>query len=379
MSLVFNEEQRLLKDTTKEFLSSTAPVDALRKLRDDKDETGYSPELWAQMSELGWASIILPEEYDGLDFGFMGLGAIILESGRTLTASPLFSTIALGSSALILGGNDQQKQDNLPAIAIGDLTLALALEEHNHHSPTEIELLAQTSDGGYNLTGKKVFVLDGHSADKLVVVARTSGKAGDTNGITLFLVDSDTKGISITRTNMIDSRNAADIEFTNVNIDASAVIGDLDKGWEILEQVLDRGRICLAAEMLGGAQECLDRTVEYLKEREQFGVKIGSFQALKHRAALLYTDLELGKSIVLDALSAIDDNRPDINQMASLAKAQLNDTYKRVTNEAVQMHGGIGVTDDLDIGLFLKRARVAMQILGDSSFHKDRYASLSGY
>ena len=379
MALVLNEEQRLLKDTAKEFLNSNAPVAALRQLRDNADATGYSTTLWTQMAELGWSSMIVPEQYDGLDFGFLGLGAVIEESGRTLCASPLFATVVLGASALILGGNDRQKQDNLPAVAAGKLTLALALEESNHHCPTAIAATATRNADGYTINGDKVFVLDGHSADKLIVVARSSGNSGDSHGISLFLVDANTDGIAVTRTVMVDSRNAADIRFNDVKVSGDAVIGDIDNGWDTLQAVLDRGRICMAAEMLGGALECFERTVAYLKEREQFDVKIGTFQALKHRAAILYTELELCKSVVLDALSAIDENRPGTEQVASLAKARLNDVYKLVTNEAVQMHGGIGVTDELEIGFFLKRARVAMQILGDSSFHKDRYATLAGY
>jgi alkylation response protein AidB-like acyl-CoA dehydrogenase len=379
MALVFNEEQRLLKDTAKEFLSTNATVEALRKLRDDKDEIGYSKALWAQMAELGWASIVLPEAYDGLDFGFLGLGAIIEESGRTLTASPLLSTVVLGASALMLGGTDQQKQNTLPAIAAGDLTMALALEEGNHHNPANTAMKAEAKADGFVLNGDKVFVLDGHTADQLVVVARTSGEAGDKEGISLFLVDAKAAGVSIKRTIMVDSRNAANINFNNVVIKTEAVIGEIGQGWKTLDTVLDRGRICIAAEMLGSAQECLDRTVKYLKEREQFDVKIGSFQALKHRAAIMFIDLELAKSVVLDALSAIDENRSGLDQLSSLAKAQLNDVYKLVTNEAVQMHGGIGVTDELEIGFFLKRARVAMQVFGDSSFHRDRYATLAGY
>lgn len=379
MPLVLNEEQRLLKDTAKEFLNSNAPVTALRKLRDDKDSIGYSRELWQQLVELGWASIILPEAYDGLDFGFMGLGAIIEESGRTLTASPLFSTVVLSASALILGGNERQKQENLPAIASGQLCIALAVEESNHHNPQAITMAAELTADGFILNGKKTFVLDGHCSDKLIVVARTAGEAGSTDGLSLFLVDANAEGIKLTRTSMVDSRNAANITFDKVKIAKSALIGELNHGFSILDPVLDRGRIAMAAEMLGGALECFERTITYLKEREQFGVKIGTFQALKHRAAIMYTELELSKSVVLDALSAIDEQRADISQLASLAKARLNDVYQLVTNEAVQMHGGIGVTDELELGFFLKRARVAIQIFGDSGFHRNRYASLCGY
>ncbi len=379
MALVLNEEQRLLKETAKEFLAKNAPVAALRELRDTKDPLGYSAELWSEMVELGWTGIILPEEYDGLDFGFLGLGAVIEESGRTLTASPLLATVVLGASGIMLGGNEQQKRDLLPRIASGELTLALALEESNHHNPTGCALAATKTDSGWQLDGDKQFVLDGHSADKLLVVARTSGEPGSTAGISLFLVDADTTGITRQRTIMVDSRNAANITFDGVSVSPDALLGELDKGWDVLEPLLDRGRIAIAAEMLGGCLEVFERTLQYLNEREQFGVKIGSFQALKHRAAHMYTEIELGRSVILDALSAVDERPEELPLMASLAKAKLNETYHLITNEGVQMHGGIGVTDVLEIGFFLKRARVLEQTLGNTGYHRDRYARLSGY
>ncbi|MDY0008003.1 MAG: acyl-CoA dehydrogenase [Spongiibacteraceae bacterium] len=379
MTLVLNEEQRLLKDTAREFVQASAPVGALRKLRDAKDPLCYDPQLWQQMAELGWAGVVMPESYGGLDFGFMGLGAVLEEMGRTLTASPLLASVVLAGQCIVLGGSDAQKQAVLPGIIEGKRTLALALEEGHHHNPTGVALSATRSAPGYTLNGSKTFVLDGASADQLVVVARSSGEPGDTSGISLFLVDADSAGIERTRTVLIDSRNAANIVFNNVSVPADALLGELDKGWAVLDPVLDRARICLAAEMLGGALEAFERTVEYLKDREQFGVKIGSFQALKHRAAQLFTELELAKSVVLDALSAIDDQRADLPALASLAKARLNDVYQLATSEAVQMHGGIGMTDELDIGFFLKRSRTTIQMLGDSGFHRDRYATLNGY
>lgn len=379
MALVLNEEQRLLKDTAKDFLSENMPVEALRTLRDSDDATGYSQQQWQQMCELGWASIVLPEQYDGLDFGFMGLGAIIEESGRTLAASPLLSTVVLGASAILLGGNEEQKSSLLPKVASGELTLALALEEGHHHAPLDTAMAAEAHDGGFRLNGNKSFVVEGHSADKLVVVARTSGQAGSADGLSLFLVDGNAKGLTRQRRKMVDSRGAAALTFDNVDVSADALIGELGQAWPVLEAVLDRGRVCLAAEMLGGALECFERTVEYLKERDQFGAKIGSFQALQHRASLMYIELELAKSVLFDAFSAIDDKRADLPQLASLAKARMNDVFELVTNEAVQMHGGIGVTDELEIGFFLKRSRVATQLLGNSGYHRDRYASLCGY
>lgn len=379
MALVLNEEQRLLQDTAREFLSKHAPVESLRTLRDSQDATGYDKALWQQMVEMGWASIILPEEFGGLDFGFLGLGVVVEESGRTLTASPLFTSAVVGASAILLGGTQMQKETLLPEIAGGNLTLALALEESHHHKPTQIETTAKKSGDGFVLNGHKCFVLDGHSADKLIVVTRTSGEPRSSDGLSLFLVDQNADGVKVQRTTMVDSRNCANITFSNVSVEASALLGELDSGWSLLEPVLDRGRAVISAEMMGCALEAFDRTVAFLKEREQFGALIGSFQALQHRAAHMQSEIELCRSVLLQTLSTVDDEPEQLPLMASLAKAKINELVKLVTNEAVQMHGGIGVTDELEIGFFLKRARVAMQIFGDTGFHKDRYASLCGY
>ena len=379
MALVLNEEQRLLQDTARDFLTSNAPVEALRILRDNNDAVGYSGQLWQQMADMGWASIILPEAYGGLDFGFVGLGVILEESGRTLTASPLFASAVVGASALLLGGSEAHKQTLLPAIASGKLTLALALEESHHHRPTHIATTAEKQGDSFLLNGRKQFVLDGHSADKLIVVARSSGAESNNQGLSLFLVDRTTSGVNCQRTVLMDSRNASNIQFENVVVPATDLLGDADEGWKILEPLLDRGRVAIAAEMMGYSLEAFDRTVAYLKEREQFGALIGSFQALQHRKAHMQSELELCRSVLLQALSAVDDSPEDLPVLASLAKTKLNELVKLVTNEAVQMHGGIGVTDELEIGFFLKRARVAIQIFGDTGYHKDRYATLCGY
>ena len=376
MALVLNEEQRLLRETARDFLQTHAPVSQLRQLRNQRDALGYDPDLWRQMAELGWASIILPEAYGGLDFGFAGLGAVLEETGRTLTASPLFATGVLGASAILLGGSEAQKSELLPQIAGGELTIALALEESNHHAPQAVTTVASASADGYRLDGQKVFVVDGHSADKLLVSARDPQHP---EGLSLFLVDRDSAGVDCRRTIMVDSRNAANIRFDGVAVPGSALVGAPGDAWSFLEPVLDRGRVALAAEMLGSALEVFERTVDYLKQREQFGARIGSFQALQHRAAQLQAELELCRSVVLQALACVDEDPQQLPLLASLAKARLNALAKWVTNEAVQMHGGIGVTDDLDIGFFLKRARVTMQLLGDSGYHKDRYATLCGY
>ncbi len=379
MALVLNEEQRLLAETAREFLQENAPVAALRSLRDSRDTTGYSRDLWRQMAELGWASVILPETYGGLEFGFTGIGVLLQETGRTLTASPLFASAVVGASAILLGGTEAQREDYLPRLAAGDLTLALALEESHHHRPFGSATRAELNGDSITLNGEKCFVLDGHSADTLLVVARSAGLPGDRDGLSVVLVPRDSAGVECQRTLMVDSRNAANIRFHDVSLPSTAILGEPGTAGAWLDTVLDRGRVTLAAEMLGSAEEVFARTVAWLKERVQFGVPIGSFQALQHRASRLQAELELARSVVLHALATVDDNPQQLALSASLAKATLNELVKLATNEAVQMHGGIGVTDELEIGFFLKRARVTMQIFGDTGFHRDRYASLCGY
>ena len=376
MPLVLDEEQNMLKDAAKDFCTNNTHISQLRKLRDDKDESGFDRNTWQQMVELGWAGITIPEEFGGLGFGYMGMGIVMEECGRTLAASPLFATAVLGANAILHGGSQEQKSELLGQIASGELLLALALEEGPHHSPYGSATRAEKSGGGYSVTGSKNFVLDGHVADKLVVVARTSGNSGEREGLTLVLVDRTADGVLVTRTVMADSRNAANIEFNGAK---GQLIGQEGKGSDVLDRVLDAGRILLAAEMLGGIQECFERTIEYLKTREQFGVPIGSFQALKHRAAQMFCEVELSKSAVLEALSALDEDSDQVAELACLAKARLNDTYNLVSNEGVQMHGGIGMTDEYEIGFFMKRSLVCEHSLGNSGFLRDRYGVIQGY
>lgn len=377
MALVLNEEQRMLRDSTRDFLRDNANVEQFRQLRDSEDD--WDSATWANMAELGISAIPIPENYGGLEFGYLALGAVFEECGRQLTASPLLSTVVLGASLIELAGSEAQKNELLAAVASGETNLAVALEEDAHHQPSNIGLKAERSADGYRLTGKKQFVIDGLAANHIIVAARTAGDAGDEHGISLFLVAGDAAGLSRHSTSLLDSREYAELHFADVELSSDALLGEEGKGYVALTTALDRGRACLAAEMLGGAQELLERTVAYLQEREQFGAKIGSFQALQHRAAMLYSELELTRSSVVDALSAIDEGREDVAAAVSTAKCRANDTFKKMANEAVQLHGGIGVTDELDIGLFLKRCRVSMQLLGSSSFHTDRFATLNNF
>ena len=379
MALILNEEQQSLKDIASEFLQSNAPVTHFREIRDTQNELGYDESLWMEMVNLGWSGILIPEEYGGFDFGMVGMGIILEEAGKTLTPSPLFSTGVLGASLLTLGGNDGQKQTYLPQIVDGTLTTALALEESNRHAPYSIDTQAKKNGDQFIISGCKNFVIDGHSSNLLIVAARTEGSANDESGITLFLVNSDSQGVEITKTSMVDSRNAANIKFSDVTVSSDNILGEENNGASLLEVVLDRAQIAISAEMLGNASQAFNLTLEYLKERKQFGAVIGTFQALQHRAAEMYSELELTKSSVIAACNAVDENSNDLRRMASLAKFKSGETNHLITNEAVQMHGGVGVTDEYDVGLFMKRARVTEQIFGNSEYHIDRYATLSDY
>ena len=376
---VLTEEQVMLKDAAKEWSAEKSPVAALRRLRDQGSSTGFDPEVWKEMGAMGWAGVVVPEAYGGSEFGYRSLGLILEETGRTLTASPLVSTGLIGVSALTLAGSAAQKDAWLAKFAGAEAVAALALDEHPHHAPAQITLKAVRSADGWTLTGEKLFVLDGMAADLFIVAARTSCAPGDESGITLFLAPSTATGLSRQPLQTLDSRVAANLKFQSVTLGADAVLGAPDQGFELLDQILDRARCGLAAEMVGSAAQAFDITLDYLKTRTQFGQLIGTFQALQHRAAKMFTALEMTRSCVEAALEAIDSDANDVRALCSLAKAKASDTLHLVSNEMVQMHGGIGMTDAHDAGLYMKRARVAEAMFGGASFHRDRYAKLMDF
>ena len=376
---VLTEEQSLLRDSAKTWTQEKSPVSAFRKMRDSGAPLGYDPAAFAEMAEMGWTGVIIPEEFGGSDFGYVGLGLILEETGRTLTASPLLASALAGASAIVLGGSEAQKQSWLPKIASGEAVATLAVDEGAHHAPNKVAVAAGKHGAGYSLTGQKTFVLEGMAVDVFVVSARTSGDTSEPAGISLFLVPADAAGLSRKPLKLADSRGAAMLSFDNVMLGAEALLGVEGEGYALLEKVLDRARAGLAAEMLGSAVQGFETTLDYLKTRVQFGQVIGAFQALQHRAAKMFTELELARSCVEAALAAIDNDTPDVPELVSLAKAKVGDTLHLVSNEMVQMHGGIGMTDAHDAGLYLKRARAAEAAFGGQSYHRDRYARLQGY
>lgn len=372
------EDRKLLRDTAARFFDERSPITALRQLRDNKDAVGFDRALWREISAMGWAGILIDENDGGVGLGYRALGVILEQSGRNLAASPLVSTVLSAAPIISSAGNPEQRAVTLSGVSNGVLVIALAHEESPRHAPYRISTKAAKTIDGYVVNGKKTFVLDGHIADRLLLVARTGGANEERDGISLFLIDSALPGINIKRTTMVDSRNAAQIQFDNVQIPTNSIIGRAGYGAEILDPVLDGARAGIASEMLGTAQETFDITIEYLKTREQFGVPIGSFQALKHRAAEMFCEIELARSAVYSALEALDQKASDAPELVCVAKAKACDMLELVSNEAVQMHGGVGMTDEVNIGLFLKRARVAQQLFGDVVFHRQRFADLIG-
>ena len=377
--LMLTPEQVQLADSARGLLDERAPVSQFRRLRDARDAVGFDRDLWRTMADMGWAGVLVAEPYGGVDFGFVGAGLLCEQMARRLVASPFLSTAVVAATALRWGGSSAQKSRWLPAIAAGEAIVALAVDEGRKHDPAATALTAIPSGNGYRLAGEKVLVIDGHVADAFVVAVRTAGRPGDLDGLTLFLIESGSPGLNVDRTVVVDSRNVARLRFGNVPVDGAAVLGEVDRGANLLEVILNAGRVGVAAELLGVTAEAFERTIAFLKERHQFGRPIGSFQALQHRAAHLYCEIEMLRSAVLAACQALDADPWTAGPLASMAKAKAAAVARLSVSEALQMHGGMGMTDDVDIGLFMKRARAGAELYGDANFHADRVARHRGF
>ncbi len=378
MSFVLTEDQEMLRETAMAFAARELPLTHLRAQR-DAGKNGADAETRRKLAELGFFGVLIPDEPGGETLGLTGLGQILEAQGRTLAPTPLLQTALIAVSLLTLGGTPAQQAEWMPKIMAGEATFALALDEAAHFAPYHVATEAERDGQGYTLNGLKKYVPDGHHADIFIVVARSFGEAGDRHGLSLFLVPRNTRGLSVQPLNTVDSHGAAHLSLDGVHVPDSALIGPPDEGADILDPVLDRAAIGLAAEMLGSAQAAFDMTIDYLNTRKQFGQLIGAFQALQHRAAKMFVELEMTRSCVAAALSAADTGKSNLSELASLAKARAGELVHLVSNECIQMHGGIGMTDAADPGFFLKRARVQEALYGSSSWHRDRYARLEGY
>ncbi|MCY4386725.1 MAG: acyl-CoA/acyl-ACP dehydrogenase [Desulfurellaceae bacterium] len=379
MALVLTEDQELLAQTARDFVRTNSPVSRLRALRDGQD-MGFSPDMWQEMAQLGWAGILIPEEYGGAGMGLADLAVVLEAVGHNLAPEPFLSTVLLGGQLLADAGSPEQKQAWLSGIATGEKILALAYQEaRSRYDLNRVSTQAAAEGDAWRLSGEKIQVLDGQNADALIVSARTAGEDNDPDGITLFLLAPDTPGVAIIPQTRVDNRAAALVNLDGVKVGAESVVGAVGQGFQTLSHIVDLATVGLCAEMLGGMSQIFDDTLDYLKTREQFGVVIGSFQALKHRAAKVFMEIELCRSVVMAVANAADAGESDLALLVSLAKARCSDAFILATNEGVQMHGGIGMTDEHDAGLYMKRARAAEMTFGDAAWHRDRWARLRGY
>ncbi|HET7873890.1 MAG TPA: acyl-CoA dehydrogenase family protein [Methylomirabilota bacterium] len=371
MNFGFNDEQELLRSTARKFFENECPSEVVRKLMDTPE--GMTPALWSKLAEQGWLGLTYPEAYDGMGLGLVDLVVLMEEMGRAVVPGPYFSTVLLGGGIVLEAGSEAQKKEWLPKIAGGQARLALAWLEPSAQLGAEgITLTAAEQGGKYILSGTKLFVHDAHTADALVVAART-GKAG----VSLFLVPKGAKGLEVALLPTMDqTRKLCEVTLKDVAVGADALVGAAGAGWPALERVIDRATVGLCAEMCGGAQKVLDMTVEYAKIRQAFGRPIGSYQGVKHKAADMLVDVENSKSITYYAAWAMDERVPEAPLAVSMAKAYVSDAYRRVSANGIQLHGGIGFTWEHDLHLYFKRAKGSEFTFGDATYHRERVAQL---
>ncbi|MDP6981149.1 MAG: acyl-CoA dehydrogenase family protein [Myxococcota bacterium] len=380
MNLALTEEQQLIAETASDFMQEKSPVSRFRELRDSGDVVGYSKALWKEMAELGWAGIPFPEKNGGAEMGMAELITVLEAAGAVQAPEPFLSSVLLAGQLLDRMGSEEQKKAYLEPMIEGNTCLAVALQESGpRYNPAHVAARAERDGDGYRLNGTKAHVIDGHSADALIVSARTSGETAGEEGISLFIVAGDAAGVTRTRQQRVDHRSTAIVELSDVRVDAAARVGEEGAGLAALRDVVDLATVGLCAEMLGGMKEAFESALAHMKEREQFEVKIASFQALQHRAVRLFIEIEMCRSSVMAAARALDEDAANKAQLVSLAKARCSDAYVEVANESIQFFGGVGVTDEYDVGFYLKRARVAELTFGDGNFHRDRWATLRGY
>lgn len=380
MELILTDEQKMLEQSARNFVKKASPVTRMREIRNDPGLPGYDKAVFKQMAKLDWTAILFPEALGGMGMGMADMVVVMEAIGSSLVPEPLLPSVIMAGQALALGANDALTNEWLEPIIETEKVLALAYQEKGgRFDPASVKTTAEKTADGYTLSGEKCQVQGGWCADAYIVSARTSGQSGDRSGITLFLVPGETPGVTSARQHRIDSKNTALLRLEKVQVPEANILGSLDRGVEILDPVIETATVALCGEMLGGMSAAFERTITYLKEREQFDVVIGTFQALKHRAARMFMEIELARSAVMAAARAMDEADPQTGALISVAKARCSDAYVLVANEAVQMYGGIGMTDEEDVGLYMKHARATELTFGDAAFHRDRFASIRGY
>ena len=373
MDLGLNEAQQMLQNSAREFLEAECPDTYVRAM--EENERGYSPEMWTKLAEQGWIGLTIPEQYGGVGLAFTDLTVLLEEMGRALLPGPFFSTVVLGSQAIQLAGSDEQKSEFLPRIATGQLIVTLALTEPTGRwDAAGVETTATPSSDGYVINGTKLYVPNAHVSDYLVVAARTGDAEGD---VSLFIVPRSTSGVSQTLLKTIASDRQSEVVFENATVPASALLGELNGGWDTIERVLQWGAVGKCAEMVGGGRQVLDMTVDYAKERVQFGRPIGSFQAIQHHCSNMATEVEASRHITFQAAARISDGLDAAKEVA-MAKAWVNDSYRRVCDLGHQCHGAIGFTKEHNMQLYSRRAKAAELMFGDSDVHLESVAQAMG-
>ncbi len=379
MPLYHTEDQAMLADSVTGFMADEGGIKKqLRHWRDTNCKDGFGHGLWKQFAEMGLTGMLVAEADGGLTMGHVEAGIVLAEIGRNLTPSPFLTTSVMGVTALS-SASDELRGRWLPGIIAGETVLAVAIDEGAKHKPEKIACRAERAGNGFRLTGAKDFVVHGTSADAIIVAARTAGSDSDADGVTLFAVPRDAAGMSHDAVRLVDSSIASHVRFDGVELDGSAVIGEVDGGRALLNKVLSAGRIGAAAEQTGVGSGAFAMTTAYLKTRKQFGKLIGEFQALQHRAAHLYSELEIAEAVVIKTQQLLDGGSERAELMVSVAKAKAARTCNLAVREGVQMHGGVGMTDEYDIGLYMKRERALTEFMGDANYHAERVAQLSGY
>ena len=376
MDFGLNEDQETLAKYARDFLDNECPTTFVRTMLDH--ETAHDAAFFKHMADLGWMGIAIPEQYGGQGMTYVDLAVLMEEMGRALVPGPFFASVCLTAPLIVNAGSDEHKEQLLPGISSGQRNATIAYTEANARvDASGIELSASKDGDGYVLSGTKRFVLDAHVADTIIVAARTTASGDPTDGVTLFVIDASSPGVSVRQLKAMDmTRRLCDVTLENVTVPASAVVGEVDRGWPRLEQALQRAAAMLAAECVGGSQKVLDLSVAYARERIQFGRPIGSFQAVKHKCADMLVDVELGRSAMYYAAWAASDSDEELPLAASMAKAFCGEAYTRVAGNGIHVHGGIGFTWEHDMHLYFKRAKASEVLLGDPPYHRDLVARL---
>ena len=376
MDLGFSEEQEMLRNSARDFFLNELPKDVVKEMA--TDEKGYVPDLWKKMAELGWMGLVIPEEYDGMGMSYLDLVVLLEEMGRACLTGPYFSTVVLGGYTVMEAGSEEQKKELLTKIANGEIILALALTEPSaKYEASAIAVSAKAQGDDYVIDGTKLFVENAHIADYLIVAARTKEGGNAEDGISLFLVDAKSPGIATTVLKTMAGDKQCEVIFDKVKVPKKNLLGGLDKGWPVMEKMLEKATVGLCAQMVGGAQMALEMSVTYAKERVQFGRPIGSFQAIQHYCANMVTDVDGSKFVTYEAAWKLSEGL-DASMEVSMAKAWTSEAYRRVTLLGHQIHGGIGFCIDHDMPLYFKRAKAAEPTFGDPDWHREKVAQELG-